>query len=236
MGHLRQPLNLTSWLLHNITFLKPGGLGIQKLHKKSMECNVLFNFKNLVPGQPTIKQYPFKGKTVAACKRAPFQYPLFECMRFPSSIFWQISFVWSDLIKQNWPECKKLIIYCMHFCVASTHYNYTKPELCENGIGFQCTFVEDGCVKHSEICSWRRVPNCQRDSWDVMDCPKIFETCPMGYWKCADSHSCLPVSWLHRAQRKAYKERLMGWQKDGFSRHNLTTSGPNISEKIRPNP
>ncbi len=55
MGCLWQPLNLTSWLLHNITFLKPGGLGIQKLHLKSMDCNVQLNFKNPVPANRLIK-------------------------------------------------------------------------------------------------------------------------------------------------------------------------------------
>ena len=53
MGCLWQPLNLTLLLLHNITFLKPDDLNIQKLHLKSIDCVVLLNFQNPVPGQPT---------------------------------------------------------------------------------------------------------------------------------------------------------------------------------------
>ncbi len=53
MGCLRQPPNMTLGLLHNISFLKAGGLSIQKLYKKSMDWIKFSNSPNPVLGQPT---------------------------------------------------------------------------------------------------------------------------------------------------------------------------------------
>ncbi len=52
MGCLWQPLDLTTWLLHNIGFPKGGGFSIQKLHSKSVIFAVPLNFQNSTSGQP----------------------------------------------------------------------------------------------------------------------------------------------------------------------------------------
>ncbi len=58
---MRQPLNLTLGLLHNIIFIKAGGLSIQKLHKKSKDCVNLLNSPNPVLGQPTMTCIVYHG-------------------------------------------------------------------------------------------------------------------------------------------------------------------------------